>query len=205
VERWKCSECEISLAEAERKRRRLGLRRMIASAVTCSPKCARERERRLLHERYGAGSGYRYPISGEWHCLECACSVEKAHAKREARGLHPLTMKSRTCSPECGKLRMNRRAAAARMRTPEQERESAVRVAALKRARRKALLPLGHRVREVRQQRGMSQTILAERAGLTRSYISMLEGGWLKPPADALERLARALGAPIDKLLRRTK
>lgn len=91
------------------------------------------------------------------------------------------------------------------MRTPEQERESAVRVAALKRARRKALLPLGHRVREVRQQRGMNQTILAERAGLTRSYISMLEGGWLKPPADALERLARALGAPIDKLMRRTK
>lgn len=177
---------------------------MISSAVTCSPKCARERERRLLREQYGAGSGYRYPLSHDWCCPECGCSVEEAHAQREARDLHPLTKKSRTCSPECGRARMLRRSAAARVRTPEQKRATAARAAAREKARRKALLPIGHRVREARQRQGLTQAALAERAGLTRSFISMLEGGFLQPGPDAWERLARALGTPMDVRMGRT-
>ncbi len=50
---WRCSECGIDLAGADRKRKRLGLRAIGLANVVCSPRCARERELRRYLVRYG--------------------------------------------------------------------------------------------------------------------------------------------------------
>lgn len=51
---WRCSECGIDLAGADRKRRRLGgLRPIGLSSVVCSPRCAKARELRRHIVRYG--------------------------------------------------------------------------------------------------------------------------------------------------------
>jgi hypothetical protein len=113
---WKCSECGISRAEAKRKRRGLGPRD--TAAKTCSQECARGRERRLLREKYGAGSSYLYPMPEDWRCSQCGCTVERAHRNRVARQLAPLTSRHQTCSPECSRmLRV----------TPEREAQRAAR------------------------------------------------------------------------------
>ncbi|MCU0726455.1 MAG: LexA family transcriptional regulator [Planctomycetes bacterium] len=56
-------------------------------------------------------------------------------------------------------------------------------------------------LREARRRSGLTQTDLAERAGLTGSYISLLESGKKPPPSDrVLSRLSRALGVPESDL-----
>lgn len=50
---WHCSECGLGRAAAERKRRRLGLRRLVGYATTCSPRCGLLREKRRWRARYG--------------------------------------------------------------------------------------------------------------------------------------------------------
>jgi transcriptional regulator with XRE-family HTH domain len=53
---------------------------------------------------------------------------------------------------------------------------------------------LGARIKKYREDRGLSQAALAERAGLSRIYIQKLElGDKVNPSFDALERIARAL------------
>jgi transcriptional regulator with XRE-family HTH domain len=53
---------------------------------------------------------------------------------------------------------------------------------------------LGHRIKELRGQQGLTQGQVAEYSGLTRSYISLLEIGQIShPSAEKLIRLARAL------------
>lgn len=52
-EPWRCSECGIDLAGADRKRKRLGLRPIRLSSVVCSPRCAKARELRRYIVRYG--------------------------------------------------------------------------------------------------------------------------------------------------------
>ena len=52
-----------------------------------------------------------------------------------------------------------------------------------------------------REHRGLTQAVLAERAGLSRLYVSQLERGARRPSLDAVERLARALGLRVDDLL----
>jgi len=57
---------------------------------------------------------------------------------------------------------------------------------------------LGHIVaqnlRIVRAQRKLSQDAVARKAGVSISYISMLERGQRTPPLETLETLAKALG-----------
>jgi methanogenic corrinoid protein MtbC1/DNA-binding XRE family transcriptional regulator len=60
---------------------------------------------------------------------------------------------------------------------------------------------LGRRVQELRTTRGWTQQQLADEAGLDRTYISGLEHGKQNPTIGALLRLARALEAPIDRLV----
>ncbi len=60
---------------------------------------------------------------------------------------------------------------------------------------------LGRRVQELRTARGWTQQQLADEAGLDRTYISGLEHGKQNPTIGALLRLARALEAPIDRLV----
>lgn len=57
---------------------------------------------------------------------------------------------------------------------------------------------LGRRVRELREQRGWSQTQLARQAGMTQSAVARFEAGGTIPTLPVLERLARALDAELD-------
>jgi len=59
-------------------------------------------------------------------------------------------------------------------------------------------------VRSQRERLGWTVTALAGRAGITKSYLSMLENGRLSnpPSRDALHRLERALGVEADSLTR---
>ena len=53
----------------------------------------------------------------------------------------------------------------------------------------------------VRKWRGMKQTELAERAGLSESYLSDLESGRRKGAPDSLEAIAKALDVPANWLI----
>ena len=56
-----------------------------------------------------------------------------------------------------------------------------------------------------RSRRKVSQQEVAEKAGLSVSYISMLERGERTPPLETLEVLAKALGVkPLDLLAKST-
>ncbi len=56
-------------------------------------------------------------------------------------------------------------------------------------------------LRLVRLQRKLSQETLARKAGISVSYVSMLERAQRSPPLDTLEALAKALGVPPLSLL----
>ncbi|MGH6911002.1 MAG: helix-turn-helix domain-containing protein [Phenylobacterium sp.] len=57
------------------------------------------------------------------------------------------------------------------------------------------LLTLGRGIRVLRDATGLSQEELAERAGLSRNYVGLLERGERNASATALIAIARALGA----------
>lgn len=62
---------------------------------------------------------------------------------------------------------------------------------------------LGEWVRETRERLGMNQRTLADRAGLSRSYLCDIERGrGAQPSVATLERLASALGVARSELLR---
>ena len=66
------------------------------------------------------------------------------------------------------------------------------RVAAMSRS---ATLPeLGRNLRRARTAAGLTQTALAKRSGIHRSYVSALEAGQRNPTAVTLQRLATVLG-----------
>jgi transcriptional regulator with XRE-family HTH domain len=56
-------------------------------------------------------------------------------------------------------------------------------------------------VRRLRAKRNLSQKALAERSGVSVSYVSMLERAQRSPPLETIEKLARALGVPPATLL----
>lgn len=61
---------------------------------------------------------------------------------------------------------------------------------------------IGERIKRLRISRGLTQTELAERAGIPQSLISRLEGQTRdNPSADVLRRLARSLGCTTDYLV----
>ena len=63
---------------------------------------------------------------------------------------------------------------------------------------RTATKSLGNQIKQWRAQRGLSQTALAEAAGLSRAYIAKLEAGdRASPSMPALERIAKALGVKV--------
>ncbi len=60
----------------------------------------------------------------------------------------------------------------------------------------------GHRLRTLREAKGLTQAEVAKRAGLHRVYITMLEAGTKgNPSLTTIQRLARALRLPVVKLL----
>jgi transcriptional regulator with XRE-family HTH domain len=62
---------------------------------------------------------------------------------------------------------------------------------------------LGAQVRAVRIRRGHANaSAFAERAGITRAYLSNIENGHRLPTLDVLLRIADALGTSVSSLLR---
>jgi len=57
------------------------------------------------------------------------------------------------------------------------------------------------RLRQIRESRGMTQETLAKKIGVTRAYLSRLEMGRHDPPLSRVEKLAKALGVKVARLL----
>lgn len=55
-------------------------------------------------------------------------------------------------------------------------------------------MDIGHAIRILRQKQGMSQTLLAEKCGMSANAISSLENGKSYPPKGTLERICTVLG-----------
>ncbi|MFE9582734.1 helix-turn-helix domain-containing protein [Nocardia sp. NPDC006044] len=56
---------------------------------------------------------------------------------------------------------------------------------------------LGRTIRQMREERGWSQTNLADAAGMTQSAVARFEAGGTVPSLPVLERLAHALDADL--------
>jgi transcriptional regulator with XRE-family HTH domain len=61
---------------------------------------------------------------------------------------------------------------------------------------------LGERIQALRNQRGLTQEQLADKAGLSRGYIARLETGRHDPAATTLAKIAKALRVPISSLFK---
>ena len=58
-------------------------------------------------------------------------------------------------------------------------------------------------VRRLRAKKKLSQKALADKVGISVSYVSMLERGQRSPPLETIEKMAKALGVPPASLLGR--
>jgi transcriptional regulator with XRE-family HTH domain len=59
---------------------------------------------------------------------------------------------------------------------------------------------IGDRLRELREEKKLSQGDMEKRTGLLRCYISRVENGHTVPAIETLEKLARALEIPLYQL-----
>src|SRR6201981_3332545 len=59
---------------------------------------------------------------------------------------------------------------------------------------------IGDRLREMREQKKLSQGDIEKRTGLLRCYISRVENGHTVPAIETLEKMARALEVPMYQL-----
>ncbi len=57
---------------------------------------------------------------------------------------------------------------------------------------------VGKRIREIRKKHNMKLEDLAEKTGLSLSYISLIERGLKNPSLKALERIAKAFSLPTS-------
>jgi transcriptional regulator with XRE-family HTH domain len=56
-------------------------------------------------------------------------------------------------------------------------------------------------VRRLRSKKELSQKALADKVGISVSYVSMLERGQRSPPLETIEKMAKALGVTPAALL----
>ncbi len=68
-------------------------------------------------------------------------------------------------------------------------------------ARRPKKTDLGRRAAAHRSQLGLSQTVIAKRAGLAASYLSRIENGKIFPTVPTAQKIATALRVPLSELL----
>jgi transcriptional regulator with XRE-family HTH domain len=59
---------------------------------------------------------------------------------------------------------------------------------------------IADRLKQLREQKNMSQGDIEKRTGLLRCYISRVENGHTVPAIETLEKMARALGVPMYHL-----
>jgi transcriptional regulator with XRE-family HTH domain len=60
---------------------------------------------------------------------------------------------------------------------------------------------IGVRIRDARQAAGMSQRQLSALSGIAQQTITRLETGLIRPKLDTVEKLAQALGMPLNVLM----
>ena len=60
---------------------------------------------------------------------------------------------------------------------------------------------LGLRIRELRNERHMSQEELAFKAGISAAHLGQIERALKNPTVDTVDKIAGALGVPITALL----
>ena len=58
------------------------------------------------------------------------------------------------------------------------------------------------RIKELRKERGLSQTAIAEAVGVTSGAVSQWEAGLTNPTLETLVKVAQVLGCTVDELLR---
>lgn len=63
------------------------------------------------------------------------------------------------------------------------------------------LMNIAVRIREFREEQGLSMRKLAERSGLSQSFISSIEAGKKQPTLDSLLKLSSGLGISLIDLL----
>ena len=68
--------------------------------------------------------------------------------------------------------------------------------------RKETLVRFGNKVREVRQKIGISQEELADRAGVHRTYIGMVERAEKNITLLNIEKIAEALGITLGNLFK---
>ena len=66
----------------------------------------------------------------------------------------------------------------------------------------RTLRALANRIKELRDQKGISQEELAHRAGLSRTGMGFLETGKRWPRFDTLMKVAQGLNVTVDELLK---
>lgn len=59
---------------------------------------------------------------------------------------------------------------------------------------------MGRKLKYVREEKGMSQTELAYKAGVSQRHIAFIEQGVRNPSIDVAGRIARALGVSMDDI-----
>jgi transcriptional regulator with XRE-family HTH domain len=57
------------------------------------------------------------------------------------------------------------------------------------------------KLKALRERRGLTQEQLAEKSGVSRTYLARLETGRQDPTLSTLEKLAKALGVKAGRLL----
>lgn len=62
------------------------------------------------------------------------------------------------------------------------------------------IIAFGQRIKELRLERNWSQELLAEKAGMHRNYIGMIERGERNPSLSNIDKLAQALGLDLSEL-----
>jgi transcriptional regulator with XRE-family HTH domain len=60
---------------------------------------------------------------------------------------------------------------------------------------------MAKRLRQLRDERGLSQRALAEKAGISREYLARLETGRQDPTLSTLEKIARALKVRVGTIV----
>lgn len=67
--------------------------------------------------------------------------------------------------------------------------------------KREILVKFGNKVRERRITLGLSQEELASRAGVHRTYVGMIERAEKNITLENIQKIAKALEIPLDKLM----
>jgi len=76
-----------------------------------------------------------------------------------------------------------------------------LRIATMCRVREIQKPAIGRILRAKRENLGISQEVLAERAEVDRSYVSILERGLKSPTLETLEKICKALGTLPERVI----